>query len=364
MGSGTVGGLLIDYRESGTEAGVLTVRILNGERPSSIPPQTTKSAHFIFDWRQFEKWGIDESRIPAGSEVLFRSPSFWEQYKWGIIGAVVLLILETLLIAALLAQRSNLIRANKDRRTAELETQQHRMEIAHVTRAASMNELASSLAHQLSQPLTAIMSNAEVAVRLLDRNPPDLMQVREILKDVVEDDERAKEIISSMRTLLKKSSVQSKLVDLNQIVRTVVRLTDAEALLRKVSVTVTLQKNLAPILGYPIHLQQVVLNLLMNAMDAVHEKAEGERLVEIRTTIKDGNSQLVISDSGNGINTSELTHVFRPFYSTKPEGLGMGLPICRTIVESINGQIWAESIPGQGTTFLCSFPSAQSPPPI
>lgn len=360
MGFGTVGGLLTDYGEAGTEAGVLTLRILNGEQPSSIPPQTTKSAHFVFDWRQLQKWGIDESTLPSGSKVLFRSPSFWEEYKWGIVGAITLLILETMLIAALLTQRSARISAENKRRAAELETQQHRIEIAHVTRAASMNELASSLAHQLSQPLTAIMSNAEVAARLLDRNPPDLVQVREILKDVVDDDERAKEIISGMRSLLKKGSGQSQLVDLNQIVRIVIRLTDAEAALRKVKITVALQEDLPQILGYPIRLQQVVLNLLMNGMDAVHEKTDEKRSVEIRTTIKDDSIQLVISDSGQGIHAPELAHVFQPFYSTKPEGLGMGLPICKTIVESLNGRIWAESIPGQGATFFCSFPSAQS----
>ena len=362
MGFGTVGGLLTDYGEAGQEAGVLALRILNGEQPSGIPPQTTKSARFVFDWRQLQKWGIDESRLPTGSRVLFRTPSFWEEYKWGIAGAVTLLILETLLIAALLTQRSHRIRADRNRRVAELETQQHRMEIAHMTRAAAMNELASSLAHQLSQPLTAIMSNAEVAVRLLDQNPPDLMEVREILKDVVEDDERAKEIISGMRSLLKKDSAHLKPVNLNEIVRTVVRLIDAEAVLRKVTVKTHLQEDLNSIVGDPIRLQQVVLNLLMNAMDAVHEKAEEKRSVEIRTTIKDGSSQVVISDSGKGIETARLAQIFQPFFSTKQEGLGMGLSICKTIVETHGGRIWAESLPGQGATFFCSFPSAQSSP--
>lgn len=149
---------------------------------------------------------------------------------------------------------------------------------------------------------------------------------------------------------------------MNQIVRTVVRLIDAEAVVRKVTVRTNLQQDLTAILGDPIRLQQVILNLLMNAMDAVHEKGEQKRSVEIRTTIKDGSTQVVISDSGKGIEPARLAQIFEPFFSTKHEGLGMGLSICRTIVESLNGRIWADSIPGQGATFFCSFPSAQSSP--
>jgi PAS domain S-box-containing protein len=248
-----------------------------------------------------------------------------------------------------------------DQRRAEAASQKSRDEIAHLNRVAAMGELTGSLAHELNQPLAAILSNAQAANRFLDRESPDLAQVRECLTDIVADDKRAGEVIRTLRALLRKGQSQaSSLVDLNEVVSDAIRLVGNDALLRQVSVKFEPLPGLPPVRGDRIQLFQVVLNLIVNGLDAVAERPTGDRWVLVRTAESEGGAvELTVEDSGTGIAVGDLARVFEPFFTTKQEGLGMGLSISRTIVQAHGGRIWAENREGHGAIFYCVLPVAQ-----
>jgi signal transduction histidine kinase len=247
-----------------------------------------------------------------------------------------------------------------DQRLAEVSLRQSLDEIAHLNRVAAMGELTASLAHELNQPLAAILSNAQAAIRFVGGQSPDLAQVRECLSDIVADDKRAGEVIKRLRGLLRKGQYQPSLVDLNEVVSEAVRLVGNDALLRQVSVKFEPLPGLPPVLGDRIQLYQVALNLIVNGLDASAEKPPGDRWVLVRTAEADGGRvELTVEDSGKGIAESEISRLFEPFFTTKRDGLGMGLSISRSIVQAHRGQIWAENRAGRGAIFHCVLPVAQ-----
>jgi PAS domain S-box-containing protein len=233
-------------------------------------------------------------------------------------------------------------------------------EIAHLNRVAAMGELTASLAHELNQPLAAILSNAQAANRFLNRESPNLAQVRECLTDIVADDKRAGKVIKTVRALLRRGESQASLVDLNEVVRDAIRLLGTDAMLRHASVQFEPLPALRPVLGDRTQLHQVVLNLIVNGLDAVAERSPGDRWVWVRTAEAEGGGvKLTVEDSGKGIAESDLARVFEPFHTTKQEGLGMGLSISRTILQAHGGRIWAERSPGHGAIFHCMLPVVQ-----
>jgi PAS domain S-box-containing protein len=247
-----------------------------------------------------------------------------------------------------------------DQRRAEAAAQKSRNEIAHLNRVAAMGELTASLAHELNQPLAAILSNAQAANRFLDREAPDLAQVRECLTDIVADDKRAGEVIKTLRALLRKGESQASLVDLNEVVTEAIRLLGSDAMLRHASVKFEPLPALRLVRGDRTQLYQVVLNLIVNGLEATAERPPDNRWVLLRTAESDDDRvQLTVEDSGKGIVEGDLTRVFEPFYTTKQEGLGMGLSISRTIVHAHGGRIWAENSAGRSTIFHCVLPVAQ-----
>jgi PAS domain S-box-containing protein len=247
-----------------------------------------------------------------------------------------------------------------DQRQAEVSLRRSLDQIAHLNRVAAMGELTAALAHELNQPLAAILSNAQAAGRFLGGESPDLVQVGECLTDIVADDKRAAEVINRLRSLLKKGEYQPSLVDLNEVVSEAMRLVGNDALLRQVSVKFEPLPGLPPVLGDRIQLYQVALNLIMNGLDAVAERSPRDRWVLVRTTEVDGGGvELTVEDSGNGVAASDLARVFEPFFTTKRDGLGMGLSISRSIVQAHGGKIWAENRAGRGAMFHCMLPVAQ-----
>jgi C4-dicarboxylate-specific signal transduction histidine kinase len=248
---------------------------------------------------------------------------------------------------------------------AEMEARRTLDQLAHVSRVAVLGELAASLAHELNQPLAAILSNAQAARRLLDATPAELGEVREALGDIVADDKRAGEVIRRMRTLLKKGQPQHELHSLNDLVREVARLVANDMLLRGADLHLELAPSLPAVRGDGIQLQQVVLNLLINALEATASVPAGQRHIWARThSTRQEQVELSVRDSGGGIEPSRLPLIFEPFYSTKEQGLGMGLTISRSIVEAHGGRLWAESPPGQGALIGCVLPASppDSPP--
>jgi len=246
------------------------------------------------------------------------------------------------------------------RKEAELETQNLRREITHVGRVSMMGQLASALAHEINQPLGAILRNAEAAELYLENASPDLEEIRAILADIRRDDQRAGSVIDRMRTLLKGQNLDKRPVDVGELVGEVIALIRSDAATRHVKLEVTVDDHLPPVWGDVVHLQQVLLNLIVNGMDAIDEANRGDRRVRVTASVNGRQTvEIAVSDSGPGVAADKLTHIFDPFFTTKPKGMGMGLPISLTIIEAHNGRIWAENRPEGGASFRFTLPIAE-----
>ena len=246
------------------------------------------------------------------------------------------------------------------RKAAELDAERHRAELAHVERISTMGQLATSLAHELNQPLTAILANAQTAQEWLSRASPDLAEIRETVDDIITEDIRASEVIRRMRGLIRKGELRSDAVDVNELARDVTRLAANDALLRGASIECDLSPALPTVRGDVVQFQQVLLNLLVNGLHAVAEQPSPRRRVIVRTASRDGGVEVSVQDTGKGIAESDLQQVFAPFYSTKGEGLGVGLSISRSIVETYGGRIWAENNPDGGAIFRVRLPAGST----
>lgn len=241
-------------------------------------------------------------------------------------------------------------------REAEHEKQLHQAELAHVARVATMGELTASVAHELNQPLTAILANSDVAERILLSASPAIEEVREILADIRADDRRAAEIIGRMRSLLQKHEVVYRPIEINETVDEVVRLLRSEAITRRVTLSLERGEEEVFVSGDRIHLQQVVVNLVMNAFEAMAAVPGTERRITVRTNLDARAATITVSDSGPGVAEDRIPQLFAPFYPTKQDGLGMGLSITRSIVEAHGGRLWVENNPGGGATFGAMLP--------
>jgi two-component system, LuxR family, sensor kinase FixL len=242
------------------------------------------------------------------------------------------------------------------RKEAELELARQRNELAHLSRVAMLGEMSGSIAHELSQPLTAILSNAQAAQRFLAGDDVDLDELREILKDIVKDNKHAGEVIHGLRQLLKKGDVEYQPVDLNDLVWDVIRLVRSDL----VNGGITMNTELAPLLplvnGDPVQLQQVLINLVVNGCDAMSDAVVAERQLVIRTAQEDGRVRVAVVDNGRGIAPENIERVFEPFYTTKAQGLGLGLAVCRTIISAQGGRLWAENNTTRGASFNFTVP--------
>ena len=350
LGLGIVGGRLYHAEVQGAESARIAIRILRGEPAVSFPPMIIPAQGPRYDWRELQRWNISADRLPPGSEILFRQPTVWERYRWWIAGALFILALQAAMIAGLLLQRTR-------RRRAEAALQRNREELAHVTRVSTVGELTTSVAHELNQPLGAILSNAEAAEMFLAANPPALDEVRDILADIRKDDQRASEVIRRMRNLLRKHDLAPKSIEINEAVEEVLRLLSIDASARKVAMKFERTAGLPRVWCDPVHFQQVVLNLVLNGMEAMAGLPEEKRQVVVRTgPANNGTVKIAVADSGPGIPVDSLPKLFEPFFTTKKEGMGMGLSIARTIVEAHHGQIWAENNSEIGATFYFTVP--------
>jgi PAS domain S-box-containing protein len=480
LGRGIIGGHLYTVEAAAGKVAEVVQRITNGERAQDIPVQNVPTVP-MFDWRELKRWRINENRLPPGSIVRFKDPTFWEQYKWRIVGALTLIVLQAALITVLLVERRrrqrarlaldhaeegkrNLaaivessndailsktldgkittwnagaeriygyttseivgrnvstlapaerkeevtrilgqlqrgesvnhletVRLTRDgrrievsltvsplknehgiiigastiarditrRKRAEMETRRQRNELAHLSRVTMLGELSSSLAHELNQPLGAILRNAEAAELFLQDPSPDLEELRAILGDIRKDDQRAGALIDRMRSMVKRREFEPSLLDLNLLVSEVIGLVGPEVDTRKVQLTFKPASSLSTVSGDRNQLQQVVLNLLLNAMDALNGCELDRRLVDVRIQPSVTLVEVAVSDTGHGIPSDRLAHIFNPFFTTKANGMGMGLAISRTIIEAHGGTIRAENNPDGGAAVYFTVPAAQ-----
>ena len=248
-----------------------------------------------------------------------------------------------------------------DRRLAELRLEETRNQVAHLGRVATVGELAAAVSHELKQPLTSIRTNAQTGVLMLEQAPPDLEQVINILREIAADSDRGSQVIEHMRVLLRKSETVGA-VDLNEVARQAIRLLQRDAALKHTQLELVTEPELPRVPGDPVQLQQVVINLLLNGLDAAATSLE-HRAVMVRTTIGEGFVELSVSDTGPGLAAEVQQHLFEPFYSTKPHGLGMGLVIVRSIVERHHGKVQAKNRVAGGAMFLVDLPVLGVPAP-
>jgi signal transduction histidine kinase len=351
FGSAIVGGPLLLVADSSRHTAAVAVRILGGEKPGEIKTPPVQFASPVFDWREMQRWGISESRLPAGSEILFRPPTAWEQYRWQVLSIVAVILTQTLLIMGLLYEHQR-------RRRAEVQSMQRMTELAHLNRVATAGELSASIAHEVKQPLAAVVAQSSAALRWLAHTTPDLDEARAALKKITFAGNRASEIVDNLRSMFRKESSARRPLDINDLITDVVGLTGHEAQKHDILVHTTFLDAPKPqTLGDQAQLEQVFLNLVMNAIEAMNSSKSDHRVLELKTSVNEGHEVLVtVADSGPGVDAENLEKIFDAFFTTKPDGMGMGLSICRSIIESHGGRLWA--LPGDpGLIFCVSLPS-------
>jgi PAS domain S-box-containing protein len=459
IGNGIVGGFVETFESVGVRAADMALQILAGKDPATIAPQTNPGQAYRVDHRAMARWGLQESKLPPETVVLFKEPTIWTEHRGAFVAAILIVALQSLIVAALLFQRrrrlraENLLKESEERMTfaaaaaniglwqfdrdrnelwatehcrsmfgiardapvtrntflsavhpddlqtatqalrslateqpaisdvrivlpgggtrwvrmrarsrsegggrskhlggifvditeqksAEAEVALQRLEVEHLMRVSVLGELSGSIAHEVNQPLTAILSNAQAALHLLAQESPDLVEIRDALEDIVHEDNRAGEVIHRLRSLLKKGERKAEYVNINDLVRSTVSLLHSELIGRDISLRLDLDH--APLLtcGDSVQLQQVLLNLVMNAMDAMASTPIAQRSIQISTGgPQAGMVDVRVKDRGHGIRPKENGRLFEPFYTTKDQGLGLGLTLCSTIIQAHQGRL-------------------------
>ena len=339
IGLGAMGAILFDAGIQGRETADLLGKILAGEKMSSL---SIGNSTFIplLDWRELNRWGVDKSNYPAGSQLRFFTPGVWELYRWQIVVIFCVITLLLALLGALLIERK--------RRSAAVDESRHRLaQIAFMNRKITATVYSEAIAHELIQPLAAILSNAEAAQLFLNQSPPQLEMVQEILANIKRDNLRAGDLIKSMRGLLTKSESKAEAketrVNINEMVQKVLNFLAGEAKMRHVHLIEELTPVILFVTADPVQLQQVMVNLILNALDAIDEHDGARRCISVITALNDANNvQVSVLDSGAGFNEN-IERVFDSFFTTKAKGMGLGLAITEAIVQAHGGRIWAEN---------------------
>jgi signal transduction histidine kinase len=358
FGREIVGGPLLAVLDSSRQTAAVAVRILGGEKASDIKIPSVKFSRPKYDWREMQRWGISESRLPLGSEILFREPTAWERYRWQITSILLALLVQSAMITWMLVERFW-------RRRAETRSRKLSLDAIHLNRAAEAGVLSASFAHDLGQPTLAIALNAQMAENLLSKDRPELGKIKEAVVDISRANDHAVAIIKQFRKLLKRRSdpeIQQE-TDLNAVMADALSILSTEANHRQVVLVAESHKGPLLVRADPIHVLQVLLNLATNAMDMMVDNPSDTRRVTIRTAMHaDCKVEVVVSDSGPGISEQVIGEIFDTFYTTKPHGTGLGLSIARTIVEMYGGKIWAENCAQGGAAFHFTIPLSTDTP--
>lgn len=349
LGRGGTGGPVVQPGLIGKEAAELALRIFNGADASKIAVADAQAVKQIYDWRELQRWGVPEARLPAGSEVRFRAPTMWEQYYWRIIAIMAAFVLQTALVVALLYE-------DRRRRFAEANGQVLLSELAHLNRAATAGELTASIAHEIRQPLAAIVASGGAGVNWLKQKTPDLDEVRTLLQDIVKQGHRADDVIKNIRAMFRKETTPRLPLDVNESIRQVLRLTARKIELSGTVCDVVLADPPPVVLADPVQLQQVLLNLIGNAVEAMGASAPDARVLRVRTEVDQDDCIITIEDTGPGIDPNQIDQVFKPFFTTKSGGMGLGLSICKTITEAHGGQLSVEPGAQRGALFRIVLP--------
>jgi C4-dicarboxylate-specific signal transduction histidine kinase len=323
------------------------LKLADGE---TVAPVSQPAARLVVDWRQMERFGLDRRLLPANAVLEFHDPSAWERYRTQILLASAVFLMQSATIAGLVVQ-------GRRRRSAEREVAARRVELAHMSRVVQLGELSGAVAHELNQPLTSILANAEAGEQLIACDPVDLGEIAAILADIAEDDRRAAGIIVELRRLMARDEAAFEELDLNDVAGATLRLLQSELLVREVAVETELFSGALPVRGSRAQLKQVLQNLIVNAADAMADQAAATRRMTVTSALRaDGWRELAVRDHGPGLAAEVADDPFRPFVTTKATGLGLGLSICRTIVQAHGGQLGFEGTAGQGARAVLALP--------
>jgi signal transduction histidine kinase len=354
LGKGIVGGPLISVRDVAKATARAAVRILHGEMAGDIRTPPIGFGTPKFDWREIQRWHISESRLPPGSEVLFRPPTAWEQYRWQIILITAALLLQSALIAGLAFER-------RRRRNAEVLARRTMGELANMNRIAMAGELSASIAHEMKQPLAAMVTNVRAGLRWLGAAEPNLDETRTALQNTLKDGNRAAEVIDSVRAMFKKEQTDKTQLNLNDLITSVLYLLRDELRPQHIVLRTNLDPQLPLVQGHRGELQQVILNLVRNAADAMSKVSYRPRVLTVKSETQPPNDVLIsIADSGTGIDPKDIDHIFEAFFTTKSNGMGMGLSICKSIIEDHSGRLWASPNLKHGSVFNISLPISKA----
>jgi len=358
IGRGLVGAVTTPVDSIGRATASLVLEVLSRKEADHLPPPVNLAPVTLIDWRQLRRWGLSRNKLPPESILRFAPTPFWREHLLIIIASGAIFLLQSGLILSLVLQ-------SRRRRRAEMEARHRREELAHMTRVATLGELTASLAHEINQPLTAILSNAQAGQLLLASGGENSGEIAGILADIVADDQRAGEVIRRMRELLRKGTYNPTELDLNQMLEEILGLVHGEMILHEISLALQLSPAQPFVHGDRVQLQQVVLNLVMNAMDAMKDTPAGSRRLMIGTAVDGGGRsvEVTVCDNGSGLGGEPSEQLFQPFYTTKPHGLGLGLAICRSIVLAHGGSIGFRENTGAGVTFWLTLPVIEETQP-
>jgi C4-dicarboxylate-specific signal transduction histidine kinase len=330
------------------------IRILNGAQPSNITVTPQRPGTPVFDWRELQRWGIAESRLPQGSLVRYRNPSVWEKYKVLIVSGAGALIVQSVLIIALLYQR-------RARQRAELESRRNLALAADASRRQTMAALGNSIAHEIGQPLFSMVCNAQALQRMITTEQATPETTEEILSDIESEGIKAKQIIDRNRAMLRSRQLDKKPIDLRAVISESLALVGHDMTARQIEATVHQSPDPCIISGDQVLLQQVVVNLVVNAMDAMAETPPERRRVIMKTEVSGADVAVSVRDTGTGLPAHINGKLFAPFVTTKAHGLGIGLTIARTIVDAHGGTIDAHNNPEGGATFTVKLRRSATP---
>ena len=336
--------------DTGRQTAAAAIRILNGEKPGEIRPPPVQFASPVFDWREMQRWGISENSLPPGSEIRFRNPTAWQQYRGYILAIIVAILIQSALIFWPLYEQGR-------RQRAEILARNTMLELTDVNRMATAGQLSASTAHEVRQPLASMLASAQAALRWLEK--ANVEEVRESLDGIVREGFRASGIITNLRAMFKHDVQEKTLVDINKLVSSVLALVVIDLQKHGIDLQTQLDDRISQVLGNQVQLQQVILNLVMTAIEAMSSMET--RVLRIKTELSQSSRVHVsIEDTGAGIKPSDVARVFKPMFTTKARGMGMGLSICQSIIKNHDGRIWVSPGANGGSIFQFELPTVAS----
>jgi signal transduction histidine kinase len=349
LGHGIVGGTLLSIEDLSRSTADVANSILNGASPASLRLEPQLAGRPFFDWRELRHWGIPESRLPPNSVVKFRGPTLWSEYKFAIVFSLAVLLLQSILIVRLLVER-------RARQRAETESRNNLAMAADANRRETMSALTTSMGHELAQPLSAVRNNAAALQRMVAADNVSPEETREILADIQAGAVLAIQIFDRHRSMLRGHPLQKQPIDVHLVIDESLALVAREMKERQIELAVDIPSTAGVVDGDQVLLQQVFLNLVRNAMDALGQMPPEQRHITIRSSVGADSIEVAVSDTGPGLPPEVADKLYKPFVTTKSNGLGIGLTIAHSIVTAHGGTIVARANPGGGTTFTVKLP--------